>query len=99
EMRRIARFLDLPIDESTWDLVVEHCTFDWMKQYGEATVPLRGKLWNGGAQTFINKGTNGRWKETLTVADSEKYETRALAELGPDCAVWLATGLPRAESK
>jgi len=92
QMRRIAKFLDIPIDESKWDEIVEHCTFDWMKKFGEKAVPMRGHMWNGGAQTFINKGTNGRWKETLTAAESAAYEAKALAELGPQCARWLATG-------
>jgi aryl sulfotransferase len=92
EMRRIAKFLEIPIDESKWEAIVEHCTFDWMKEHGEKIVPLGGKLWKGGTKTFINKGTNGRWKETLTAAESAEYEARALAELGPECAHWLATG-------
>jgi aryl sulfotransferase len=92
EMRRIARFLDIPIDESKWDVIVEHCTFDWMKEHGEKIVPLGGVMWKGGTKTFINKGTNGRWKETLTAAESAEYEAKALAELGPECAHWLATG-------
>ena len=94
EMRRIAAFLDIPIDESKWDLIVEHCTFDWMKNNGEKIVPLGGIVWKGGVKTFINKGTNGRWKETLTPAESAEYEAKALAELGPECAHWLATGEP-----
>ena len=92
EMRRIAQFLNIPIDESKWDAIVEHCTFDWMKEHGERTVPMRGAMWKGGAKTFINKGTNGRWKETLTPEESARYEAKALAELGPECAHWLATG-------
>lgn len=92
EMRKIANFLEIPIDESKWDLMVEHCTFDWMKQNGEKSVPMRGAMWVGGSQTFINKGTNGRWKDTLTAADSAEYEAMALKELGPECAHWLATG-------
>jgi aryl sulfotransferase len=92
EMRRIAAFLDIPIDESKWDEIVEHCTFDWMRNNGEKIVPLGGVVWKGGVKTFINKGTNGRWKETLTPAESAEYEAKALAELGPECAHWLATG-------
>jgi aryl sulfotransferase len=53
---------------------------------------LGGVLWEGGAQTFINKGTNGRWRDLLTPADIADYEARALHELGPDCAAWLARG-------
>jgi aryl sulfotransferase len=92
EIRRIAKFLEIPIDESNWDTIVEHCTFDWMKEHGEKIVPLGGALWKGGTKTFINKGTNGRWRETLTAAESAEYEARAVAELGPECARWLATG-------
>ena len=41
---------------------------------------------------FINRGTNGRWTETLTSEEVAAYETRAEQELGPECARWLATG-------
>ncbi|HCC59336.1 MAG TPA: sulfotransferase [Solibacterales bacterium] len=92
EMRRIAQFLDIKINESKWDLMVEHCTFDWMKEHGENSVPMRGVMWVGGPKTFINKGTNGRWKDTLTASDNAEYEAKALEELGPECAHWLATG-------
>jgi len=92
EMRRIAAFLDIHIDESKWDTIVEHCTFDWMKNNGEKIVPLGGAVWKGGVKTFINKGTNGRWKEVLTPSESAEYEAKALAELGPECAHWLSTG-------
>ena len=30
--------------------------------------------------------------QDLTAAESAEYEARALAELGPECARWLATG-------
>lgn len=92
EMRRIAAFLDIKINEANWDEIVEHCTFKWMKEHGEKSVPLHGAMWKNGAKDFINKGTNGRWKDTLTTQDIEEYEARALKELGPECARWLATG-------
>ena len=90
EMRRIARFLDIPIDETRWPDIVEYCTFDWMKQHATKSVPLGGAFWDGGAETFINKGINGRWADTLTAADTAEYEARAVHELGPECARWLA---------
>jgi aryl sulfotransferase len=40
----------------------------------------------------VHKGTNGRWRDILTVNESSKYERRAVQELGRDCARWLATG-------
>ena len=44
------------------------------------------------AQVFINRGVNGRWAETLTREDLDDYEARAVQEVGPECARWLAKG-------
>lgn len=92
EMRRIARFLDIPIDETRWPVILEYCSFDWMKKNAAKSVPLGGAFWDGGAEVFINKGVNGRWMDTLTSEESAQYETRAVHELGPECASWLAYG-------
>jgi len=88
-IRSIARFLDIAVDDATMAKIVEHCGFDYMKAHAEKVAPLGGALWEGGATTFIHKGTNGRWKDTLSAEESAEYERRALAELGPDCAAWL----------
>ena len=92
EISKIAAFLEIPVDTSKWDAIIEHCTFDYMKQHADKSVPLGGAFWDGGAQTFINKGTNGRWRDELTADDIAVYEARAKAELGGTCARWLATG-------
>ena len=92
QMRRMAAFLDIPIDESKWGTILEYCSFDWMKQHATQSVPLGGAFWDAGAQVFINRGINGRWTDTLTAADVAEYEARAAKELGDDCARWLATG-------
>lgn len=92
EIRRIAAFLDIPIDAARFPAIVEHCSFDYMKTHAAKTVPLGGAFWDGGAQTFINKGTNGRWRDVLTAEDVQRYERTARQELGEDCARWLATG-------
>ncbi len=92
EMKKIAKFLDVPIAEKEWGPIVEHCTFDYMKKHADKSAPLGGVLWEGGAETFINKGTNGRWHDVLPAEDSRAYEDRARKELGDACARWLATG-------
>lgn len=91
-MRRIAAFFEIPIREDNWDAIVEYCSFDWMKKNATQSVPLGGAFWDAGAEVFINKGINGRWRDTLSAKDCEAYETRAVEELGPECAHWLATG-------
>jgi aryl sulfotransferase len=90
EIRRIADFIGE--EPSDWDAILEHCSFDWMKANAAACAPLGGALWEGGAQTFIHKGTNGRWQGVQPEADSAAFEARAIAELGPDCAAWMKSG-------
>jgi len=92
EMLRIAEFLGIDVDAARFPAMVEHCSFDWMKANAAKSAPLGGVFWDGGAETFINKGVNGRWRDTLTLPDNKEYETRSVRELGPDCARWLAGG-------
>jgi len=92
EIRRIAKFLDVPINEASWDSILEHCSFDYMKANATKSVPLGGAFWDEGAKVFINKGVNGRWTETLTKEDSAGYEARMKEVLGEEGARWFATG-------
>jgi aryl sulfotransferase len=92
EIRRLADFLEISIDDNIWDSILLHCSFDYMKANATQSVPLGGAFWDGGAKSFIHKGKNGRWRDTLSDEDAQKYEDRALEELGPDCAKWLAEG-------
>ncbi len=92
QIRKIAEFLDIPIQKSDWDAILRHCSFDWMKQNATKSVPLGGAFWDAGAEVFINKGVNGRWAETLTEQDSAEYLSRAKEELGEACTRWLNTG-------
>ena len=92
EIRKVAAFLDVAIDEKKWNDILTHCSFDYMKANATPSVPAGGIFWDGGAETFIHKGTNGRWRDVLSKEESADYERRALSELGPDCAHWLMTG-------
>lgn len=89
EMRKLATFLDIPVDEARWPQIVQQCTFEYMKANASKVAPLGGIVFDGGAESFIHKGTNGRWRDILTAEDVARYESRARAELGADCAAWL----------
>jgi aryl sulfotransferase len=91
-VRRIARFLDIETNEAQLGEIVEHCSFAYMKAHAQLFAPLGGALWNGGADTFVHKGDNGRWRDVLTAADNAAYESRARAELGAECSAWVANG-------
>jgi aryl sulfotransferase len=89
---QIADFLDIDLDEETRSKVIAHSSFDHMKRHADRVAPLGGAMWEGGAQTFIHRGTNERWRDVLTREDIAAYDAKARAELGEACAHWLASG-------
>lgn len=92
QIRRIAAFLDIEIDERQFPAIVEHCGFAWMKAHAAQAAPLGGAVWEGGGESFVHRGTNGRWRDELSPELSSRYEALAERELGVACARWLATG-------
>jgi aryl sulfotransferase len=92
EIRKLAAFLDIKINEANWNKLLEHCSFAYMKKNSVKSVPLGGAFWDGGSDAFIHKGVNGRWHDVLPKEDSDRYENMVKENLGKDCARWLATG-------
>ena len=91
-IRQIAEYLSIPVDENKWESILLHCSFDYMKSNASKSVPFDGALWDGGLQSFIYKGINGRWRDVLEKNEIEKYDHLAAQELSTECAHWLATG-------
>lgn len=94
QMRRVATFLDIELDDEAFAAAVGHCRFDHMKAHAQRYAPHGGALWKGGARTFFHKGTNGRWRDVLSAEDRRRYERMAEERLGQECARWLAEGGP-----
>lgn len=92
EIRRVADFLDIDVDAAVWPRIFEHCSFDYMKEHAAEVAPLGGAAWQGGAKSFIHKGTNRRWREALSDDDCENYERLVIEKLGAECAAWLKDG-------
>jgi aryl sulfotransferase len=92
EIQRIAEFLNIESEAKKFDTIVEKCTFEYMKKNAARIVPGVEKAFNGGATTFFNKGTNGRWRDVLTAEDIKQYQAVVVERLTPDCAHWLETG-------
>jgi len=81
EIRRIADFLEIEIDAATFSAVVEHSTFDYMR---DNCAPEN--------RLVFNKGVNGRWKDILSSSEVARCDEVAAQYLPPNCAHWLATG-------
>jgi aryl sulfotransferase len=92
QIRAIADFLEIEVAAGAWPAILEHTSFDYMKAHGRETAPMMDHVLEGGAETFINRGVNGRWRDVLSPEEAAKADGVAAARLTPDCAHWLATG-------
>ena len=90
EMRRIAAFLDVPIDPSCWPEQVARCSFEAMKQ--RAPEIGRFSMFVGGGESFLHQGTNGRWRDVLTADELALYDSAVAKFLSPELARWLEHG-------
>ncbi len=94
EMRKIADYLEIDVPAELWPDVVKRCTFAEVKKDPSKVVGDNiAFAFKGGADSFINKGTNGRWIGVLDDEDLALYD-EAMARLPPDYARWLQDGGP-----
>jgi aryl sulfotransferase len=91
QMRRVASFLDLEIDPERWPYLVERCSFASMKTRADEIGDFESHF-VGGADTFLYKATNGRWRDVLTDEEIERFERRQQELLPPDAVAWLTGG-------
>lgn len=91
EMRRIADFCGIDVDDERWDEIVDSARFATMKRDAKKLAPGAERAFKGGANSFIYKGTGGRWRDVLTDAELALYE-RSARQLDPHLRDWLENG-------
>lgn len=95
EMRRIAAYLDIAVADVDWPRIVGKCTFEAMREEAQKSDESYSIGFKGGAKTFFNKGTNGRWRDVLREEELTLYDAAAKRELTVDCRAWLEDGARR----
>jgi len=90
EMRRVAAHVGIAVAEESWPALVDAARFESMKREGARLLgPM--ERFAGGADTFLYKGSNGRWRDVLTDEDLRLYD-KAAGSLDPGLRVWLEAG-------
>lgn len=92
EVRRMAEYLEIDVPEQAWAGIINAVSFNEMKRQGELYAPGGGQFWKGGAQTFLHKGTNNRWRDVLSDEELALYDTACKRVLTPECREWLENG-------
>jgi aryl sulfotransferase len=92
QIARIATFLGIEIDAPRLATVVAAVNIDAMRLHSNLYVPCGGVLWQGGAATFLYRGSNGRWRGVLSAEQLEAYDRVSREALSPACHAWLHGG-------
>jgi aryl sulfotransferase len=91
EMRRVAEFLGIGIEDGLWPKMVDAAGFESMRRDGDTIMGSMTAKFRRGSAGFFFKGSNDRWKGVFREEDLSLYDA-AMARLPPDCARWLAQG-------
>jgi aryl sulfotransferase len=92
ELDRLMAFLGIACEENTRRGILDLVTFAAMKRDVAKLDEPAEKMLKGGAATFINKGTNGRWHGVLTDHEIAQYERVASMVMEPACKAWMEQG-------
>jgi aryl sulfotransferase len=90
EMRRIAAHVGVTVAEESWPALVDAARFESMKADAARLLGPMDRF-AGGPDTFLYKGTNGRWRAVLTAEDLALYE-KVVGSLDPALRAWLESG-------
>ena len=93
EMRRIAAFCGIDVDEEKWPTLLASVGLDEMRREAHASGAhdTMSFVFEGGADRFFYKGDSGRWRNALTDDDLTLYE-EAANTLDPELRRWLEGG-------
>jgi aryl sulfotransferase len=92
EIARVAEFLEIDTSANNLAKIVEAVSFKTMQANSDNVLGNAQVFWNGGGKRFLNKGTNGRWREVLDENDLKLYEALKQRSLSESCAAWLEQG-------
>ena len=86
---KIADFLGYEYDEDIMKTVYKKSTFEWMKRNSKKCAPLPFK---NNFSSFINKGTNKRWKNVLNEDNITKYKNLIKYFFNENEINWIENG-------
>lgn len=92
EMARISAFLEIDTPPALLKDLAAAAEFSAMKSQGADLLPALNMVFDRGHDRFLNKGTNGRWKDSLTNEDLSRFDRLAHAKFTPSARAWIEGG-------
>ena len=87
---KIAEHLGLTPSAGQIAAIAERVGIDAMRSASDSYINPRN--FEGGAETFLYKGTNARWRNVITPENLALYDAACERALTPECRAWLEQG-------
>jgi hypothetical protein len=83
-VRRVIAFCDLQVDPARFPIILERCSFAFMKAHESKFDYHLGVLWEQGVRcnAFIRQGKAGVWKGTLSPGQAARFDRTFRSQLG-----------------
>lgn len=92
ETRRLARFLELPVDERLWPELLAAASFQAMRERADELAPgAHFNEWRSNGD-FFRSARCGGWRDILTAENLALYERVTAERLEPRLKAWLEGG-------
>ena len=96
EMRRLARFLGVPVDDRLWPEFLRAASIEAMRERADELAPgAHFGEWRSN-DAFFRNARRGAWRDVLGAESCALYEQVATERLGPRLKAWLEGGRARA---
>jgi aryl sulfotransferase len=92
QIRRVADFIGEPLSAEELESAVRSTSIESMRKAMKPMDEIFRQGFRGGVDSFIYKGTNGRWRGLLNEEELALFEEARSRVLAPDCARWLERG-------
>lgn len=99
EMRRLADFLEITVNESKWPALVEAASFNGMKDQAQETAPDADLGEWSNSSDFFHSARMSAWKTELSTENKSLYETINSQRLNPVMKAWAENGWKKDGSK
>ncbi len=92
EMKRLASFLGVAVDETRWPSLVEAASFAAMKDHADETAPgAHLGEWTRD-RDFFRKARMGEWRDVLSIENRMLFDSVMEQRFSPKARAWIESG-------